>query len=307
MNIKNHSYEVIIIGGSYAGLSAGMALGRSKRSVLIIDGGEPCNRQTPHAHNLITHDGETPTSIAHKAKEQTLAYPTVQFVSAKATALSGNDGNFIIETSSGITYQAQKVLLATGLRDIPLPIEGFAECWGISVLHCPYCHGYEVKDKTLAVIGNGDMGFEFARLIYHWSNNLTLLTNGTATLPEAHVAKINAHGIKIVSTPITRFVHQGGQLQHIVFEDGHTQLFDAVFSRSGRTHHTNIHELLGCALSTEGMFEGLLKTDGFSRTTVFGVYAAGDNCSPMRSLSHAIAAGTTAGAMINHDLIAASF
>lgn len=307
MNIKNQSYEVIIIGGSYAGLSAGMALGRSKRSVLIVDGGEPCNKQTPHAHNLVTHDGETPASIAHKAKEQTLAYPTVEFVSAKATDLSGIDGNFTIQTSSGKTYYAKKVLLATGLRDIPLPIEGFAECWGISVLHCPYCHGYEVKDKTLAVIGNGNMGFEFARLIHHWSNNLTLLTNGVPTLTEVQSAKISAHNIKIIDTPVTRFVHAGGQLQHIVLEDGRKQSFDAVFSRSGRVHHSDIHQLLGCALGTEGMFDGLLKTDGFSRTTVPGVYAAGDNCSPMRSLSNALAAGNTAGAMINHDLIAASF
>lgn len=301
------SFDVIIVGGSYAGLSAAMTLGRSKRSVLIIDSGEPCNRQTPHAHNLVTHDGETPASIARKANEQTLAYPTVQFISAKAIAASGTDGNFTTQTSSNEKYHSKKILLATGLRDLPLPIEGFAECWGISVLHCPYCHGYEVKDKTLAVIGNGDMGFEFARLIHHWSNDLTLLTNAVPTFTEEQSTKLSTHNINIISTPIVRFVHQAGHIQHVIFEDGRTQSFDAVFARSGRAHHSDLHHELGCAVGTEGMVDGLLKTDGFSRTTVAGVYAAGDNCSPMRSLSNAMAAGTTAGAMINHDLIAVSF
>lgn len=307
MTKSRSSYDAIIVGGSYAGLSAAMTLGRSKRSVLIVDSGEPCNRQTPHAHNLITHDGSTPASIALKAKEQTLAYPTVQFVSAKATVLSGNDGSFTIQTSSGEAYHAKKVLLATGLRDVPLSIEGFAECWGISVLHCPYCHGYEVKDKTLAVIGNGDMGFEFTRLIHHWSNNLTVLTNGAPALTEEQSVKISTHGIQIISTPITRFVHQGGQIQHIVFEDGRTQSFDAVFSRSGRAHHSDLHTMIGCELASGGMYDGLIQTDDFARTSVAGIYAAGDNASPMRSLSSAMAAGNKAGAFINHDLIVASF
>ena len=170
------SYEVIIIGGSYAGLSAAMTLGRSKREVLIIDNGRPCNRQTPHAHNLITHDGDAPADIVRKAKRQVESYPTVTFAPDKATSLSGESGSFKVGTDDGSAFDAKKLILATGVRDIPMPIAGFTECWGISVLHCPYCHGYEVANEPLGVIANGDMAFEMARLIYHWSKQLTLFT-----------------------------------------------------------------------------------------------------------------------------------
>lgn len=301
------SFDVIIVGGSYAGLSAGMALGRSKQSVLIIDGGEPCNKQTPHAHNLITHDGTPPLIIAQQAKEQTLAYPTVSFLTDTVMDASGTDGNFQVTTAAGKKFPAKKILLTTGLRDIPLPIDGFAECWGISILHCPYCHGYEVKDKALAILGHGDSGFEFAKLLTNWSCDLTMLTNGNAAFSDEQLTKLSQYNIVVKDKSIARFAHHSGKLEHVVFTDGTTQSFEALFARSGRAHHSNLHHVLGCALGTEGMFDGLLKTDGFSRTTAPGVYAAGDNCSPMRSLSNAIAAGTTAGAMINHDLIAASF
>src|SRR5690606_24019090 len=141
MNDQSLHYDVIIIGGSYAGLSAAMALGRSRRTVLIIDEGRPCNRQTPHAHNLITHDGDAPADIARRAKEQVLAYPTVRFIRDKALSAAGADGAFDVGTASDHAYRAKKLLLATGVRDLTPPIPGFAECWGISVLHCPYCHG----------------------------------------------------------------------------------------------------------------------------------------------------------------------
>lgn len=121
-------FDAIIIGGSYAGLAAAMTLGRSRRAVLVIDNGRPCNRQTPHAHNLLTHDGEKPADIARKAREQVQAYPSLSFVSATASKLSGESGAFQVDTAEGVRYAAKRILLTTGVKDIPLPIPGFAEC-----------------------------------------------------------------------------------------------------------------------------------------------------------------------------------
>src|SRR5690606_24367400 len=141
-------FEVIIIGGSYAGLSAAMALGRALRHVLIIDGGQPCNKQTPHSHNFITQDGKTPKEISSLAKQQVEEYETIKFYKGLAANATKTDKGFKITTDTNDTFTAKKLIFATGLKDIMPGIIGFAECWGISVNHCPYCHGYEYRNKN---------------------------------------------------------------------------------------------------------------------------------------------------------------
>ncbi len=301
MNIN--TFEVIIIGGSYAGLSAAMALSRSLRKVLVIDAGKPCNRQTPHAHNFIAHDGDTPASIATKARQQVLAYPTITIVSDIAVIAGGNDGAFIVTTESGSEYKEKKILLATGVKDIPMAIDGFAECWGVTVLHCPYCHGYEVKGQKLGVIANGDMAFEFARFIHHWSPNLTLFTNGNASLTNEQRQQLAVKRIAVVEKEIAAITHTSGRLNSLAFTDNTAHTLDAIFARGGIAQHTDIAAQLGCETHEVGMAKGLLKVDDFSKTNIAGVFAAGDNSTPMRSLAIAIAAGNKAGAIINHELI----
>ena len=146
---KEEHFDVIIIGGSYSGLAAGMALGRALKQVLIIDSHTPCNRQTPYSHNLITNDGKTPAEIASVAKQQVAAYPTVHFFNGLAVQGSGTNNAFKIKVASGETFSGDKLIFATGIKDIMPNIDGFSECWGISVLHCPYCHGYEVDRKSV--------------------------------------------------------------------------------------------------------------------------------------------------------------
>ena len=140
--MKRNHFDVIIIGGSYSGLSAAMSLGRSLRQVLVIDSGLPCNKQTPHSHNFITQDGEKPAVISAKAKLQVDIYKTVQFFNGLAVKAFKKNKGFEITTESGDVFTSRKVLFATGVKDLLPEINGFAECWGISVLHCPYCHGY---------------------------------------------------------------------------------------------------------------------------------------------------------------------
>lgn len=296
-------FDVIIIGGSYAGLSAAMALGRSLRHILIIDSGQPCNQQTPHSHNFITQDGETPAAIAQKAKDQVLSYPGVMLLHDKVQQAERQVDHFSVVTASNVPYTADKLLFATGIRDQLLPIEGFAECWGISVLHCPYCHGYEVSGQTLGVLANGDMGFEFAKLIQHWSPKLTLFTNGPSTLTEQQFQKLQTAHIEIIEKPIHSLQHTEGRLEKIQFNDGSTEDVSALFARVPFEQHCLIPQELGCELTESGH----IKVDELAHTTVEGVYAAGDNTSFMRAVSAAVAAGTKAGASINKDLIEERF
>lgn len=300
-------FDVIIIGGSYAGLSAAMGLGRARRHVLIIDSGKPCNRQAPQAHNFITHDGVPPAVIAQKAKAQVLAYPTVVFVDDKALTATGTDGHFEITTESGRSFRSKKLLLAYGVKDIPTPIPGFEQCWGISVLHCPYCHGYEVRDAALGVIANGDMGFEYARLIANWSRNLALFTNGPSTLNEEQQDKLRAKGITVVEQAIAEIAHNAGHISALTFIDGTKHDLTAIFARGSIEQHSDIAAQLGCELRTDVMYAGLISVDGFGKTTTPGVYAAGDNTHPFRSVAMATGSGNMTGPVINHELIREEF
>jgi thioredoxin reductase len=295
--------EVIIIGGSYAGLSAAMALGRSLRKVLIIDSGQPCNQQTPHSHNFITQDGETPQAIANKALAQVLKYDTVKLYQGLAVSGKKTVEGFEIITQAGYSFSAKKLLFATGITDLMPALKGFAECWGISVLHCPYCHGYEVKEQHLGLIGNGDMGFEFCRLLHNWSGDLTLFTNGKSTLTAAQTEKIKSHNIEIIESEIGAFEHQKGKIQNVVFQDNSKRPVTAIFARVGFKQHCELPETLGCDVNEQG----LLKVDDFFKTTVAGIYAAGDNTTPLRAVSAAVAAGTKAGAFLNKELIEEEF
>ena len=297
MTEKN--FDVLIIGGSYAGLSAAMALGRSLRNVLIIDSGDSCNKQTPHSHNFITQDGETPAAITLKAKEQLARYDTVQYHNGLAiTGIKTKDG-FSITTAAGDTFSGKKILFATGLKDEMPDIPGFAECWGISALHCPYCHGYEVKNETMAVIANGDMGYEFSKLISNWTNKLTLLTNGESLLATEQTKKIRQHTIDIIEKEIQSFEHNNGHLHTIVFKDGSSIQLSAVFAKIAFKQHCDIPTTLGCAFTEAGH----IQVDDFQKTTIPGVFAAGDNTTMFRSVATAVAAGNKAGAIINKELI----
>lgn len=296
-------FEVIIIGGSYAGLSAAMSLGRALRRVLVIDSGKPCNHQTPHSHNFITHDGNTPQHIAEAAKAQVLKYNTIQFHEGLAVNGSKTTEGFKIETQSGTVFTAKKLIFATGLTDVMPEIKGFAECWGVSVLHCPYCHGYEVKNQKTGILANGDAAFELGKLISHWTQDLTIFTNGTSSLTPEQINLIEKNGIEIVEKEIEQFVHNQGQLERIVFKDQSEFSVKALYARPALLQHCNIPADLSCELTEQG----LLKIDMFQKTTVPGVFACGDNSTFGRAVSVAVAASTMAGAAVNKELIEEEF
>jgi thioredoxin reductase len=296
-------YDVIIVGGSYAGLSAAMSLGRSLRKVLIIDSGLPCNRQTPHSHNFITHDGEPPKAIADKARVQVLKYDTVTIQHGIAVNAAKNDNGFELATADGATFSARKLLFATGIKDLMPAIPGFAECWGITVIHCPYCHGYEVKQEKTGIMSNGDMAFEFSKLIDNLTKDLTIFTNGKSTLSIEQKEKLQQHKIAVVETEIAGFEHDNGKLKQVLLKDGSAIPLKAMYAKIPFVQHCDIPVQLGCALNDHGY----LSVDMLGRTTVPGVYAAGDNTAMMRAVSLAVAGGGMAGAAINKELAEESF
>lgn len=292
-------FDVVVIGGSYAGLAGALALGRAIRRVLVLDSGQPCNRQTPHSHNFLTRDGSTPAELAAIARAQVLAYPTVQHRAEAATKVQGTDNDFRVTTASGAVMGARKLLFATGVRDLLPALPGFAESWGISVIHCPYCHGYEYRGQPTGILMQGDMAVEQARLVRNWTDKLTIFTDGPATFEPAQQQLLANLPAAVVTTPVQALAHRAGYLSHVVLADGRQLPLSALYARPPFEQHCALPLALGCAHTETGH----LVVDGFQTTSVPGIYAAGDATTPMRSVSSAVAAGTLAGAMLNRELL----
>lgn len=296
-------FDVIIIGGSYAGLSAAMALGRSLKKVLVIDSGEPCNKPTPHSHNFLTQDGKTPSEISSIAQQQVSQYKTVHFHTDVAIDGKKTAEGFEISTQSGERFESKKLIFATGVKDNIPNIPGFSECWGKTVIHCPYCHGYEFKGKKTGIWGHVERAFHLAGLVNNLTDDLTLLPHGEDQLTVDQAKKLQQHNIKVEEGTIREIEHKNGSITHIVLRNGKKLFFDALYAAIPFEQHCNIPETLGCELTEQGY----LKIDGLQRTTVQGIYACGDNTSPMRSVANAVQQGNFAGAVVNKELTEETF
>lgn len=296
------TFEIIIIGGSFSGLSAAMVLGRSLRKVLIIDEAKPCNIHTPFSHNLLTQDGKTPSEILNIAREQVKLYKNIHFYNGRVINVVKFDNHFEVHTNMGISYSCNNIILATGLKDVLPKTNGFRECWGKSIIHCPYCHGYEVRNEKTGIISNGEKAFHFAQLIFNWSKKLTLFTNGPSTLTHEQLNLLKSHKITIIEDQIIGFEHKNGQLKNVILPDSIIKL-TTIYTRPEFKQTNDIAYSLGCEFTEEG----LIKTDIFQRTTIKNVFACGDNSSPLRSLSQSIATGNLAGTILNNQLIQESF
>jgi len=270
-------YHTIIIGGSYAGLAAALALGRSLRNVLVIDAGKPCNRFTDSAHNFLSRDGTPPADLARAARQDVARYETVRFVKGLATALTGEDRNFTVTTETGDVFRGEKILFATGMRDLLLPVPGLLETWGNTTVHCPYCHGYELRGRPTGLLLNDDMIAHFYPLITNLTDHVELFTNGPAAFD---TTPFRDQGIHVWESPVARMKQTSGQLESVVLEDGTVRKLTAFYLPPPNTQNCPLPEQLGCELSETGH----LQTDAMQATTVPGVYAAGDCTTRMRSL-----------------------
>ena len=210
------SYDVIVIGGSFAGLSAALQLAGSRRRVLVMDSGEPRNRSAKFSHGFFGHDGQTPSALLVKARSQLLSYSTVSFVDDMATHSAKAGEEFVVTAATGIVRTASRLILATGVRDNLSTIPGLQERWGESMLHCFYCHGYEVAGRRLGVLATSDRSFQTAMLLPDWSDHVTLFTNGVLTLSSEQLADLRTRGVSVETAPVVALLGVPGQAGHWV-------------------------------------------------------------------------------------------
>ncbi|MBI1259386.1 MAG: hypothetical protein GC204_18115 [Chloroflexi bacterium] len=292
-------HDVIIIGGSSAGLSAALILGRSRRHVLVIDNGRPCNRFSHASHGFLTRDGVRPTDLLQIARDQLVPYETVTQQSATVTQVASVEGGFRVETAAGEVYSARKLLLATGLRDTLPALDGIESFFGTSVFHCPYCDGWEVRDQALVLYNDDAMAFHRAMMLHQWTDKLTLATGGAPVLSDEEQMRLQQRNIAIVETPAVRVEGRDGQVERLIFSDGSAIDCAAIFIHLTVSQSTPFAQDLGCVLTENG----LVQVDAAAQTNIAGVYAAGDMANPIRSIAVAVAHGATAAYHINRTLV----
>lgn len=294
-------FDAIIIGGSFAGLSAALQLARARRPVLVIDAGRPRNRFAAASHGFFTQDGSNPLAMIASAREQLLRYPSARLIEGEASSVTGSDGAFAVTTTAGDTAEARKLVLAYGVSDRLPNVPGLAERWGKSVLHCPYCHGFEFAGRRLAVLQTHPMASHQALLVSDWGP-LTLLLNGAA-VPDAETsARLAARGVAIEPAIVTGLRGEGEALDVVLLADGRALPVDALYVGPDPHHNSDFAERLGCAMD-ETPLGPVIRTDERKRTTVAGVFAAGDIARAPHNATWASADGVAAGVFLHQSLV----
>lgn len=304
MSENKDLYDCIIVGGGSAGLTAALMLGRARRRVLVCDQGNPRNAPAHESHSFFTRDGTPPLELLRIGREQLTPYKSVEFQAVSVKEIKKTGKQFEVVFDDNTVKHASKILLAFGVRDEFPDIENFGEFWGTTVFHCPFCHGYEVRDEPLAAVGNGEEGVGMAALLKSWSQDLVLCTNGATELSTSQRELLAKHNIRIREEKIIRLEGAGDRLETIVFENGEPLARRGMLIRPKQHLRSDLAEKLGCELTDAGH----IKVFDFNETSVKGVYAAGDVTSPMQSIAVAVGQGTfAAGPGINHSLTLEDF
>ena len=293
-------HDAIVIGGSFAGLSAATYIARALRTVCVVDAGAPRNRFAAHGHGFFTRDGSDPRAMIAIAREQVAAYPTVTFVQGAAVRAERRPDGFVVTLGSGEVIEAAKLVLAFGISDELPAIPGVSERWGASVLHCPYCHGYEVAGRRLGVLHLSPMSAHQALLVSEWGPT-TWFLNGAEPEP-ATLTSLEARGVVIERAPVSSLQGAGRRLESVALADGRSVATDALFI-GPRTHlNSDLASQLGCELH-DGPSGRFIRTDEWKATTVDGVFAAGDITRAAHTATWASADGVTAGIAVHRSLV----
>ena len=294
-------HDAIVIGGSFAGLSAAMQIARARRRVCVVDGGAPRNRFAAASHGFFGRDGAAPRAMIAEARGKLEAYPNVTFVDGTALEASAHAGGFRVTLATGDAVEGAKLVLAFGVVDTLPDIPGLAERWGQSVLHCPYCHGYEFGGQPLGVLNVVPMSVHQALLIADWGPT-TFFLNGGALPDEATLAKLAKRGVSVESAPVLGLEGEAPAISGLRLADRRLAPIVALYL-GPRTHFASpIAEQLGCAFD-DGPFGPVIRTDATKMTTVLGVYAAGDIARAASNATLASADGVMAGASLHQALI----
>ncbi|MGE0556167.1 MAG: NAD(P)/FAD-dependent oxidoreductase [Gemmatimonadales bacterium] len=298
-------YDAIVVGGGPAGLSAALTLGRSRRRVLVAAAGPTRNAPAAAAHNVFTRDGVPPGELVRIGREQLAPYD-VTIREEWATDAERTEAGFAVSFASGDRARARGIVLATGVRDLLPEVPGLADLWGHGVFHCPYCHGWEVRDRPLAVYGRDtdpDHLLHLCRLVRGWSDDVVLFADGPSVLSDEDRARVERNGIRVREERVERLLGANGVLEAVVLEGGESVPRGGMLISPAQELRSDLPRRLGCALTTEGRVEAGVG----GRTEVPGVFVAGDIAPGMQTVVAAMASGMLAGAMLNLDLLEADF
>jgi len=293
--MESKTHDVAIIGGGAAGLSAALVLGRARRRVVVIDAGEPRNAPASHMQGFLSRDGMPPAELLRTARAEVRSYGVEIVEDRVADAESG----FVLRLAGGPTVEARHVLLATGAVDELPDLPGARERWGRDLLHCPYCHGWEVRDRAIGVLGTGPGSVEHAHLLRQWTDDVILFRHETV-VSDCERAKLGARGIAVVDGPVERLVVTDDALRAVRLVDGRTIPRSALFIRPALRAHP---DALGAALGCEQVTGGLLRVDATGRTSVPGVWAAGNAANPRAQVITAAGEGSAVAIAINTELV----
>jgi thioredoxin reductase len=296
-------WDCIVVGGGASGLSAGLVLGRARRHALVVDAGNQSNLPAHGIGGLLGHDGRSPAELYEIGRRELAAYPSVEVRTGEVVSGERCEDEFVIELGDGRRERTRRVLLAMGMEYRPPSLPGLAELWGKSVFHCPFCHGWEMRDQSLAVFANGERAVHASLLLRGWSDDVVLLTDGAADLDDDDRARLATAGIAVDERPVAELAASNGELAAVVFSDG-TRL-----KRSGLLVATTLHqrsrvaEQLGVAYGQPTpVAEAPVEVDGLCRTSTPGVFAAGDLVAQMPQVAAAVAAGSLAATAVVQSL-----
>ena len=293
--------DVLIIGGSFAGLAAALQLGRARRNITVLDTGLPRNRFAPHSHGLLGHDHKAPLDILAEARQQLLRYPTIKLVNARAESTSGALDDFSVTTNDGQTLKARRLLLSYGVVDQMPAIPGYTECWGKSIVPCPYCDGFEVAGQHWGLVWSGPHSQHAVTLYSDWTDRLTMFADGHDIEPEIRGALV-ARNVEVVDGKLGQITHQNGKLTTVNLDTGRNVAVDVLFAHPRNKPSANLHEALGLE-TVDGPMGIVLKVDDQRQTTVPGIYAAGDLANPMASVTLATSHGAMAGIFAQQSML----
>ncbi|MBL8579199.1 MAG: NAD(P)/FAD-dependent oxidoreductase [Mesorhizobium sp.] len=293
-------YDAIIVGGNFAGLAAALQLARVRRKVLVVDAGEPRNRFAAESHGFLGQDGVAPFEIKRQGEHQLLSYPDAAVWRDRVTRAEKTAGVFAVTLENGSMAKARRLLFATGVRDVLPAVKGLAERWGTSVLHCPYCHGYEVRDRRLGALANMPWSADTALLLPDLGPT-TFFTQGLFEIDPQQERLLTGRSIIIERTPIAEILGKDKSVEAVRLDDGRIIDLDAIFTTTRTVVTNDVPAQLGCRLQ-ELPFGVSLEVNEFQETSVQGVFAAGDTASMMQSATFAAASGVRAAVFIHKSL-----
>ena len=299
-------FDCAIIGGGPAGLNAALILGRARRNVILFDNNNPRNAVTQESHGFITRDGIKPKEFRELAHKEIDRYPSVIYVKREVTSVIKNKPLFELVTLENERYQSKTIIISTGLKDVLPSIDSISDYYGSSLFHCPYCDGWELRDKPLVVIigEQQEQGFHFIQTIYNWSKDLIVCTNGMAFQNSAQKGLLQNKGIKIIENKIKNFLGKNGQMEKITFENGESVSRKGGFVMPQLIQSSDFGKQLGCEYNPLGG----IAVNSFGRTNIQGIYAAGDaSVIAPAQIIIAAAEGVRAAAGVNMDLTQKEF